>query len=312
MFPMRPGYALGCLIKEADLSLPYYSQQQQRLVEELKTVQQKKKSEMTLTESSQDTTMEKTKKLQVIVDNYNKLLIPLQIRLAQMDQKIKNLFDETANFEIEESLPLDARAKIHTQDRAFQSERFQEFCFENKNTFREDWGSFIGNLFLEDNPFSLLPVGALDQMALQVGHLLTSGNAKVTVIGSVVTLSRVKVIEPMVVRKTIAQHLKNDPSKYYVLYEAILGGVFLGISKDVSTTEKNPHLENARSSSLLSISYVSQEALAKPSGKLQEQVLKIIYESWKEALEKDTKNGFPIKFKVRSLKSVLQENGIIK
>merc|ERR1712154_238450 len=136
---------------------------------------------------------------------------------------------------------------------------------------------------------------------------------EVFLLGSFVTLSRVRAFDPIILREDaiLNEELLEQKGKYSVITESVLGGVFVGFGTRISTTLENTSSlkhESAKeiASSLDSFSFVSQGAIP-----ITEQVnfsLWDTYNSWKKKISMESNCGFPIAFKVRSLTDILLEN----
>lgn len=308
VLPMYPGYALGGIITEANLYLPLFEKKQANLYAELTDLKQKKAAE----EASASYKAMAAEDQQRVTNVYAKKILTIQKGLTELAKKIQDLIEQANPFPIEESLPLDPRsAKIRSENRSFKTERLNHLLFSNKSDVLARVQGFVSQLFLQDAPLTVLPRGTLEAMAHSIENLLGVLDSEVTLVGSFITLERVKMIDPLVIRPNarIRKEYVVNAEKYYVLTEAVLGGVFLGLGKSISAAAaKDGEGDEKWKSSLLTISFISQGAIPKLNHKLQEVNLWEVYNNWKETLLEDPESGYPIGFKVRSLQNVLEEN----
>lgn len=312
ILPMYPGYALGGIIRESNLSLPLYEKKRLELEEMLEKTELDKVKEF---ESEKYIKSEESTK-QKIIYNYAEKINNINNDLSNVFAKIKELLKEANSFAIEETLPLDERViEVRTENRAFKGENMEYILFTSKDHVLSRIESFVSNLFMQYSSSTLLPFGTLEAMAKKVEILVRTTNETVCLLGAFNTLERVKVISPLVIKPNtkLSPHLIKNAAKYCVLSEAVLGAVFLGIGKDISVSSQQPSQDindNKWQSSLSTVSFISQGVIPKLNGKLENVNLWSIYAQWKEALATDPLSGYPIGFKVRPLQSVLEENQI--
>ncbi|MBA3238816.1 MAG: hypothetical protein H0T62_10805, partial [Parachlamydiaceae bacterium] len=125
-------------------------------------------------------------------------------------------------------------------------------------------------------------------------------------------LNRVRSIEPIIFTKNsdISEQLKEKCDDYYVLSEAVLGGVFIALGKSiVSTQVQSGDKDFATISKIQMCSFFSQGAILQIKDSRDKIDMWSIYSDWKESL-KDDYAGFPIRFKFRELRSILHYNKI--
>ncbi len=312
ILPMHPGYALGGIISESDLLLPLYEKKRDRLEEEVEKLVEEKNNEM---DSEKHKSLDGEAKQQ-IVSNYAAKIIRAKRQLGEVCLIINKLIEEDANFNIvSEALPLDENnVKLRNENRSFKAERMDHLVFTSKDHVLSRIQSFVNQLFLHDAPSTILPSGALAAMAKNIEHMLSTTNTSVALIGSFIWLERVKIIEPLIIRPNtrLSTDLISKSDKHYVLCEAVLGGVFLGLGKEITVSGQLPPdgVDKKWITSLATISFVSQGAIPKLNHKVEEVNLWNVYNNWKEALISDPNSGYPIGFKIRCLQDVLIENQI--
>ena len=307
--PMHPGYALGGVIHESDYLIPYYTNLLFALNESL----EKTKKENEAIKNSEDFKKLKPAEKQTKV-------VSLSVEEGNISKKVEDIKNEfiirctrPSEVMIPKGLPFDEnRIKVINKDQSFESERLRSVEFVGTEDVTRRVDNFLNNLFLEESNKSVLPPGTIDSLSKEVKSLLES-KASVMIIGSFVTLARVKTVNPLIIPKyaTVDSELKKNQAKYLVLYEAVLGGVFLGIGKAFNTVAPGPAEGSADKnliSSLTTVSFISQGAIPKLKSRIDKVNLWEVYCNWKESLTTDPKAGYPIGFKVRALKDVLEDN----
>lgn len=309
VYPAHPGYALGNIITITNLLLPYYNKKSATLHEEL---------ERMVTEKNEEKEHADSAKQQKIINKYALMILVVQKEIDDVEKKIIKLKEESEKndgnpFAIEESLPLDHRyVVIRSEHRSFYSERMSHVTFKSKDKLYYTIKEFVSKLFLQEASSSLLPLGVLEGMAKTIEAILVDQQTEVTLIGSFITLERVKKLDPMKFRDkaTVSQALLDKHSKYCVLSEAVLGGVFLGLGKVISSNPKDEDTIEKLKNVFSTLSYVCQGAIPRKNGIHDEVNLFGLYSQWKESLLNDPHSGYPFGFKVRYLKEILQENNI--
>jgi hypothetical protein len=310
ILPVYPGFALGCIISQSDLYLPIYEKKRASLEEALERATQDKDKEKEREKfKASDNEMK-----QKVMANHAAKILKLRNDLDQVCNKINELIKTASLFPIEEPLPLDYKCvQLRNENRSFKYERMNHVLFTSNDHVSSKVKTFVSQLFLQDAP-SLLP-GTLEAMVSNIETVLQTTDARVALIGSFICLERVKVIDPLIIRPNtkLSAELINKSSQYYVLSEAVLGAVFLGIGKDVSIKGEAHDIatDQERISKLTTVSFISQGVIPKLNPKIQDINLWNVYVDWKEALVSDPHSGYPIGFKVRRLQNVLEENHIL-
>jgi len=132
------------------------------------------------------------------------------------------------------------------------------------------------------------------------------GTQEVCVLFSYMTLSKVRMLDSIVLHKGAALESlikEKNIDQYSVIAQTILGGAFIGFGSRCSSEEDlgdDP-------SHFQSLSFISQGAIP------PEQTFDLwsTYVKWKKQLLSAPENGFPLAYKLRPLKDILRENHII-
>jgi len=303
VLPCYPGYAMGSIILNAELEIPYLEEQSSKLANEFERTMRLKEElkegpgrQRMLNKYTLD-----SKRFSREIENIRK-----KIDAFQNDQS-EDLF-------YREMLPIDYRmSNIEYKHRAEESENMH-FIVLKKEASEAQLTEFGDHL----TKMQYLPavVELIDQISKSVLNEAHQKGQEVCLLGSFITLSKVKVFDPIVVRKEAVLNKafqdKEKVSKYSVIVESILGGVFIGFGnrtiheneeKEPSEMEKEKRAKSF-TSTFHTFSFVSQGAIP------QTQTFNLwdTYNSWKERLLLGDHSGFPIAFKVRNLGDILEEN----
>ncbi len=312
VLPMYPGYALGGIISETDLLVPAYEKKRRTVEGELLILSKQQEKEKT----SEQFQAQDEKYKQVVECNHAQELFRKRKALDVICGKISELVksDNDSYFPLLESLPFDdSQVKLRSENRSFRSTGLKQLIFTNHENVHDQIKTFVSELFLENVPVSILPIGTLESMSKMIESLLGTSKTSVTFVGCFATLERVKYIDPMIIRagSQLSPELLKNASKYRVLVEAVLGAVFLGIGKNFHAEEKIPDKADKKwLSSMTTVQYISQGVIPKMNPKIEDVDLWSVFSEWLTALE-DPKSGYPICFKTRGLESILKENNII-
>jgi hypothetical protein len=305
---MYPGYGLGCLISEADLLMPEYQMERLSIEKKLLETEEKQESiEKTLAYMSLSA---KSRQLSVNPCIFEK--IKIKKNLSEISKKIDLMNQNSEAINIREFLPWDEnKIVVKSVNRAFSSEIVKHVFFTSIDYIEEDLESFFNNLFSQQyNNSAIIPVGILEGLTNDIKKLV-SRKTTVAVVGSFITLNRVRMLDPLVFREgaILSNKLRENASKYYVLTQAILGGVFLGLGKQISVHNHSSEDETLKlMSNLSSISFFCQGAIASFKSQLDQINVWEAYSEWKKKLINDSEAGYPIKFTVRCLPNILEEN----
>lgn len=190
--------------------------------------------------------------------------------------------------------------------------------------------NFIASILGQDANSTCLPQNSVKGVIRDIKQLLKQ-KKKVNLMGSFITLSRTKVIHKIELddKEQISDYLKDNAKNYYVLTEAVLGGVFLGWQEisNLSNLSNQNNLNNINNVSNSSSSvdsneflfkenyslfkFICQGAIPKMDKSIKNANLWSVYTSWKEKLQIDENTGYPIRFKYKELSDVLKSNGIL-
>lgn len=318
LLPMYPGYAIGSLISKINYMLPLLNKKRRTLESEM---EQAKVESEELRESSAfknaDGSLRQTMG-NIASHKLNKLIERYKIVCDEINRLYQS--QSVALITVEETLPIDpARSPIRVEDRSFQSERMQHLIFHkaavgpalDHERLQEKVERFVAQLFSQELPASSIPSGAIEGVVNSIENILETEN-QISLVGSFITSPRVMVMDPVKLRRDsrISSELKKNAANYYVLTEAALGAVFLGLGKSTSAQVE----ANANGQSLMSrlamISFISQGAIPKPSKDANDVNLWSVYLQWKETLHSDPRSGYPIGFRVRPLLDILIENQV--
>lgn len=221
----------------------------------------------------------------------------------------------------EEMLPIiQSRSPIETHQRSFSSERFHHIVLSKEGIKKEDPSflrnkitEFFSDLRLQETKTSpQLDIETISSIEKNVKELIqTSG--KVSLLGSFISVPRVRVMDPIILRKeAVSKSMIQNADKYYVITETVLGAYFYGYGVCLSELAgSSPEVDKQKTmSSMLTLSYDAQGMVPQTTGKFGEQNLWDIYSSWKTHLMADRESGYPIAIKVRELTDILRENKI--
>jgi hypothetical protein len=175
---------------------------------------------------------------------------------------------------------------------------------------------FVSGLFLQGSSSNCPSLSAIDGVVNNIDAALKIGT-EITLLGSYITLPRVRVLDPVKIRKDakISNELKQQSRDHYVLTEAILGGAFFGfgirtskIGHESDETERGKDIR-AITSRISTMSFISQGAIPKINKSAEKVSLWDVYTSWKEVLEEDH-SGYPVGVRFRNLWDILEEENV--
>lgn len=302
--PCFPGYAMGGIIRTGDLEIPYLEQEISNLSNKIKTLQ----------ENRERLSHDKEKQRQLVACVYQ--IDELKSIQEKMITKINKFIEEKKKDHfVEMMLPVDySRSNLNYQHRSDESENMH-FIIVKQQSAKSQIENFTD--YLTRTHYLPTIIELIEQITQSILKQAKE-NQEVCLLGSFVTLSRVRVIDPIVIREDaeLDAEFKNPEiaAKYSVISESVLGGVFIGFGTRISKQqepEQEPDQDKKTIQSITSdlhtFSFVSQGAIpATENFNLWDT-----YNSWKKKLTSDKHCGFPVAFKVRSLLDVLKENGKI-
>ncbi len=310
ILPAYPGYALGSIISEAEFLLPIHLKRQSDLNAELERKTNSYNEQLNAPAGVGDE----------ILDTLPLEMTRVKNDLRSLNIKIQDCYRKISASDVQFALPLDDRyVKLSSDDRAFRMERLNHIIFDNNEKVHSRLESFVAGLFLQDAPRSFLSTGALEGIEKSISSSVTQVAARVTivVVGSFITLESQRRIDPLVIRPnaSLDATLLAHAAEYYVLKEAVLGAVFIGVGRRIETQVSGEDKGGAQVqtekllSTFTTVSFVSQGAIPKLDRRIENVNLWSAYVDWKETLLSDPKrSGYPIGFKVQNLKNVLEEN----
>jgi hypothetical protein len=347
ILPMHPSYAIGNIINKNETKLVLFNKERLTLEDELKnkeTEKQKIKEEFEKQNIKEQKKSENQKKIgapsqqsianknsqQWHINSLNAQIVKLEKQYERVCEEIK-LLDDFQSLSLEETLPIDPNeSEIRIEENiSFSSERTDHIYLKRQDSsiVRDQIENFVYRLFSPDISANCLPPSTLEGVISNIEDMLQT-ESLISLVGSVITLPRVRVLDPIVLRPKakINEELKKKAKDYCVLTEAILGGVFFGIGKhisgtksketeheDVKTKQEDDNNNNNKKSliaSLSMITFISQGAIPKTNSHPEDVNLWSVYSQWKEVLLNDIHSGYPIGFKFRELHDVLLENNI--
>ncbi len=321
ILPMYPGYALGGIIPKKVLELASYQRSLEKLQDSIKD-QRSKRLELDGSESY----LKESKEVQLGMRDTRDLALAQSIRehqhvFTQIGKLRKDEADSPLLFSAIETLPIDySLSKMRIENLGFESEVLDHLIFTKKEAqqlgqLQEQVDRFISRLFLKAASSVFLPSNMLEGVTQGIKEVLQT-ESQVSLVASFIELYRVRVFDPIVIRKgaQISSELKKNAADYLVLSGAVLGAVFLGIGRHASQSTQDP-LEGKRSneevmSSFSTVSFISQGAIPKTNRDANDVNLWSVYNNWKDVLLKDPNTGYPIAFKTRKLQDVLKENNL--
>lgn len=305
VLPCYPGYAMGGIIRTAELEVPYLEQQICDLQAESDRLNKMKQEEKSNNIESK----------QKVIIWYNHQINTLGKRIKHLQElldKYKTELDQKAIYH-EHALPIDFdRSMLRNKTLSDESENMHYIVIKDRESVEKQIEVFIDNL----TQMRYMPsvVDLVNRLSSNIVNEMQSEKHEIFLLGSFVTLSRVRVIDPVIIRKDaiLNDELLEQNKKYSVITESVLGGVFVGFGTRVSTIQKSTSSSKHESaeeiaSSLDSFSFVSQGAI--PITEQANFSLWNTYDSWKKKIAMEINCGFPIAFKVRSLTDILIENG---
>ncbi len=241
-------------------------------------------------------------------------------RIAQAHKKYELSADEykklqqTKAIGWEPTLPIDSRSVIKTEKRAFPSERLSHVILEQSQEgdtlqmVENEVRGLVNDLFLQDvSSYSFVTTEMLSVLSRRISKMIET-SSKVALMGSFITLPKVRIMDPILVRQNgISEDLKANATHYNVISEAVLGAVFLGFGKYVEVNTGPATIEQI-TSTMSVFSFISQGAIPKVSKEFSDMNLWKVYLSWKEILETDPDSGYPIALRARELTDVLKND----
>lgn len=306
ILPMRPGYSIGNIIKKSDFLVLQWQRRCSELEEELNKARQEYHALKNSVFYSQATKEEKQ-----VMENTK------QVRVERAGQdyievcgQIDAIYAKSSLMTIEEMLPIDYNlTKIRREHHSFNSEKMSHLIFRRKDSAQsvsEQVQKFVAQFFLQDSE-------VLDGVVHNIQNMLET-ESQVCLVGSFITLSRMRTLNPIVLRKNVplSDNLIKNAADYYVLTGAILGGFFLGVGKHIFGTGEEEQEKGEMTKSLMSrlamVSFISQGAIPIPGKDVEDTNLWNIYREWKKVLKEDKNSGYPIGFKYNELQTILKEN----
>lgn len=179
---------------------------------------------------------------------------------------------------------------------------------------------FITQLCSENHSTSsLLSSDSVAALADRISEMVQK-ESKVVVLGSLISLTRVRTIEPIGIRKggIFSASMSTTPQNYFVVSEAVLGGAFLGFGSYCEVAGEEAGSSAAAGAASVSarlatqitrFSFISKGAIPKLSHRFEEANLWAAYCNWKESLQTDEHSGYPLALRVCSLAHIFIENG---
>ncbi len=335
------GYAIGNVIHKDDLLLPKWERLRAEIEEKLafkereyaiekrsckETVEQPMKQKRAIKQQGNLTNQPKviepkerpvklikSPKINELLAYINKLTIELET----VSNKIVNALSTNRLEYLDKTLPMDVkRSKLRLESNASFSEKMDYFTIDAKEKNASNAiSALVSKVFSQDGSFTYLPPGTVETVTKEIEEMLLS-ESRISVIGSFITLPGSKIMDPIVIRDNaeIDAVWKQEPENYYVLTEAVLGGLFLGYGKEMSGSEEMITQEQnslSQMSQITALSFVAQGAIPVMGVASGVKNLWSIYLSWRDNLLKDQDSGYPIGYKYRSLNDILVENRVI-
>jgi hypothetical protein len=303
VMPMHRPYVLGSLIREDEIVVPMLGKERDRL---FKAVAQ------LVTERDTLNRAELTNKSKFL--EYDREINKLNREITGIEKEIQEIYRKYEDARrlsfFEESLPLD-EIEIKILPYSSFSERTRHFVFKNSDLQVDDQiQTFISDLFLEDTRSTCLPMGALESLTRDVTQLLNA-STEVSLVGSFITLARVKTIEPITIKKTaiLSENLLNHASNYYVITGTVLGALFIACGKRISLLKPvdSHQLDSESLNNIASFSLNCFGAIPSVEKEFDKVNLWTLYSNWKEDLRNDSHTGYPIRYRFRALNSILKE-----
>jgi len=312
ILPAYPGYAIGNLIRKSALLKPDLLDRQKKLTEIL---EDKLKQHKEIKERYKDLEIQ-----QIQINASSSVLKETRNEIRQVDAKIKelNLIDAHLGPRFEETLPIDPASRMIIDGRSFASLKMHSLTIKKSDKTDSVIANLLAVIYSDKTANEvkecLTPNDTLSRFMLTIEQMLEK-EGELSLIGAFVTLTRVRRMDPIIIRRNaIGDKLKSQADKYYVLTEAVLGAVFLGVgshlsaSGDAGLTEEKKENRTKASASL--INFISQGAIPDAPNKPEDVNLLSVYNQWIAALKQDQSTGYPIGFRYRELQDVLRENGI--
>jgi hypothetical protein len=306
--PAHPGYAMGGIVPRAELDLPYLHQQMGNLEIERAKVESEKVQLKALNASPEASpSVGRSLDPQKAMSGYVARLEEIAIQLAQVTEKIKAAKHEQRTTPlIKAALPINHRATRVTYKPLSNDSENMHYVIISGSSGRPEalLNAFSDHLARGD---SLKMVADLVKQVSGTILSMVKQDQEVCVIGSFVTLSKVKVLDPIVIRANaiLDKTMLANVEKYAVISETVLGGAFIGFGTVTKSVERTAEATvQTVASSINVFSFVAQGAIPKTRGVNLWQT----YEAWKETLLSQEHSGYPIAFKTRELEDVLTEN----
>ena len=308
-FPIYNGHSLGSIIEEVEYMVPMLHHEVEALSEEIRNEEFKKEEMQKDAEWGKLDGEAKTSRFNA----KNQLIASRQKRLKAAMVKLQEYYGRDPVFALQEYLPIDyKRSEIVTRDLAFSSERTYHMALDKDLSPWQQVDHFISQLFLQNSPGASLPPGAVDSLIIEANAMLKSA-IKISFVGSVVTLPRVRTYDPIVVRKeAVSKKLRENSDRYYVLTEVVMGAVFLGLGKHIKGTgdpTKGP-LDESKMTDIHLVSFFSQGVIPTTNEKEEDINMHQIYIRWKKSLIENKDSGYPIAVRYRRLTDLFNELGV--
>ncbi|CAM0117707.1 hypothetical protein [Rhabdochlamydiaceae symbiont of Dictyostelium giganteum] len=299
ILPCFPGYAMGGIIPTFELERPYLEQTKSDLESGIIKIKQQ------MDKIKNDSGVQQQLRL------LNQQAKQFEENLKRTEKRIKECQgDEEGLSSFEIMLPIDySRSGIEYRDTADESESMH-FIVLKRQSAEQQLSKFTEHL----TQMRYLPsvVDLVDQVSRMI--LDQYQDQEVCLLGSFITLSRVRVIDPIVIRKhaVLSDQLiqTKTASKFSVISEAVLGGAFIGFGTNISNNTLSESSSSQEIKKVVSqmhtFSFISQGAIPTTDN----FSLWDTYNNWKKKLITDQHCGFPVAFKVRKLTDILEENGL--
>lgn len=316
LLPCQTGYALGRIVLSREIELPYLIQEMENLALKINKITESKR----LLKLSAGTQLQGDASDSSFADTKAQLqdqLSALDYDLGLKTRHCRAIQEKIFKFEKEQGedyategstltqmLPIDyEKSKFITRDLGNESETLDYILVEHRDSAKREVQRFARRLMTTyDSPGALR---LITQVAEDIFDMLT-GDQKVCVLGSFVTLRGVRTFDPLIIRdtSTLSSKILDNASKYSVITQSILGGLFVGYAYYGGSVSERKLSGSQMASKISAFHYISQGALH--TTKLDS--LWDTYEGWKTQL-KEEGGGFPIAFSVRNLAEILTENG---
>jgi len=318
-----PGYAMGIIVPTTELEIPNLKREIASLESEkekekgkVDNLNQEVRSINNRSDLSEAEKLQQRNFRQKIANQCQMAIRELESSISRVHQKIRTFErhqeEEKDSSSVGEMLPIDHNLTklVIVENRSNESENMHSIVVKQDST-QIEFDLFASHL----TGMQYLPrvVELVNQIAQTILYQAKEQNQSIFLLGSFITLARERVLDPIIVREQadISDNLLKKADRYSVICQTVLGGVFIGftaiLSKD-QEVEKHSFFDKKEiellSSGFHTFSFVSQGAIPPPS---QTFSLWDTYNNWKKKLLEDKNSGFPIAYKVRNLKDILQE-----